>query len=65
MVLTLEIFALLTMIVLMFVLIWGLVALIHISRQLLYKNQLTEQLIELLKDKKATEVSEQDLTEET
>lgn len=63
MVLTLEIFALLTMIVLMFVLIWGLVALIHISRQLRYKNQLTEKFIELLTDKKDTEVIEQDLTE--
>lgn len=51
MVLTLEIFALLTMIVLMFVLIWGFILLKQTFAQLRYKNYLMEKLIKVLYDK--------------
>lgn len=52
MLLTLEIFALLTMIVLMFVLIWGFILLSQVFGQLRYKNYLMEKLIEVLYNKK-------------
>lgn len=48
MLLTLEIFALITMIIIMFVSIWGFIILSQIFGQLRYKNYLMEKLIQVI-----------------
>ncbi|ERI94232.1 hypothetical protein HMPREF1982_01244 [Clostridiales bacterium oral taxon 876 str. F0540] len=48
MLLTIEIFGLLTMITVIFVLIWGFIILNQIFGQLRYKNYLMEKLIETI-----------------
>ena len=49
MLLTIEIFALILMIIIMFISIWGFILVNRIFGQLRYRNYLTEKLIESVK----------------